>query len=266
MGGDDEIIAFNFRADRMREIIPALFDPAFAEFDRKGASPLSITTMTEYKETFDLPVAFDSHPPKNGLGEVLAAAGKKQLRTAETEKYAHVTFFFNGGVETPNAGEERQLVSSPRVRTYDLKPEMSCPEVTDGVVAAIASGAYDLIVVNLANGDMVGHTGVWEAALQAVATIDEAVDRIIAAAEKVDAHLLITADHGNIEKMVEHGKPMTAHTTNPVPFYYVGTAPVKLREGGKLADVAPTILTLMGIDIPPEMTGASLLVPATQSS
>ncbi len=257
----DEIVMFNFRSDRMREIVSALYDPAFDGFDRRGAPLFTPTTLTRYKEGFPLPVAFDADEIKEGLGRTLAAVGKKQLRTAETEKYAHVTFFFNGGIDTPNEGEDRKLVPSPKVRTYDLQPSMSCPEVTDGVVAAIEAKSYDLIVVNLANGDMVGHTGVWEAALQAVGAVDGAVARIAEAAQKADAHLLITADHGNIEKMVEFGKPMTAHTTNPVPFYYLGDGAYTLRHGGRLADIAPTVLALLEIEKPALMTGQSLLEP-----
>lgn len=257
---NDEMIMVNFRADRMREIVRAFHDPAFTEFKRNAFPRVGITCLTEYDSKFPLPIAFDSHPPTNGLGEVLSRLGHKQLRTAETEKYAHVTFFFNGGVEQVFPGETRKLAPSPRVRTYDLKPEMSCAEVTDGVVAALESGQYGVIIVNLANGDMVGHTGVWSAALTAVNVVDTSVGRIVEACKKAGAHLLITADHGNIELMVEHGKPMTAHTTNPVPFYYIGPDTYRLREGGKLADVAPTILYLLSIQKPDEMTGESLLI------
>jgi 2,3-bisphosphoglycerate-independent phosphoglycerate mutase len=257
---NDEMIMFNFRADRMREIVRAFHDPAFTEFKRNAFPCVGITCLTEYDSKFNLPSAFESSPPKNGLGETLSRLGLKQLRTAETEKYAHVTFFFNGGVEQAFHGETRKLAPSPRVRTYDLKPEMSCAEVTDGVVAALESGQYAVIIVNLANGDMVGHTGVWEAALAAVKVVDTSVGRIVEACDKAGAHLLITADHGNIELMMEHGKPMTAHTTNPVPFYYVGPGSFRLRESGKLADVAPTILHLLGTEKPEEMTGESLLI------
>ncbi|MBI4666033.1 MAG: 2,3-bisphosphoglycerate-independent phosphoglycerate mutase [Nitrospinae bacterium] len=255
----DEVIMFNFRADRMREITRTLFDPAFAEFPRQAFPRVSITCLAEYDAKFPLPVAYGTHIPKNGLGEVLARNGLKQFRTAETEKYAHVTFFFNGGMETTFEGESRKLVPSPRVRTYDLQPEMSCPEVTDGVVEAVESGNFGVIIVNLANGDMVGHTGIWEAALKAVNVVDTQVGRIVEACAKTGAHLLITADHGNIECMVENGKPMTAHTTNPAPFYYIGPGGFKLREGGRLADIAPTMLKLLGLPQPEEMTGKSLL-------
>lgn len=261
----DEVIMANFRADRMREIVKALSGDEFSEFNRVAAPKVTITCMTEYAPNFTHPVAYRSDAPKNGLGEVLAAHGIKQLRTAETEKYAHVTFFMNGGVETPVEGEERILVPSPKVRTYDLQPEMSCQKVTDGVVGAIESRSFPVIVVNLANGDMVGHTGVWEAALKAVKTVDESVGRIIKACKKADAHLLITADHGNIEKMVENGKPMTAHTTNMVPFYYIGDDSATLRDGGRLSDIAPTILSLLGVRQPKEMTGASLFKTGKKS-
>jgi 2,3-bisphosphoglycerate-independent phosphoglycerate mutase len=194
-----------------------------------------------------------------GLGQIMAQNGMKQFRAAETEKYAHVTFFFNGGIEKPFNGESRKLIPSPQVRTYDLQPEMSCPQVTDLVVGAIEQGENDLIVVNIANGDMVGHTGIWEAAIKAVRTVDTAVGRIVDAASKAESHLLITADHGNIEMMRDRGKPMTAHTTNPVPFYYTGPKQYKLRNGGRLADIAPTTLKLMGLEAPEQMTGESLI-------
>ncbi len=258
---DDEVIMFNFRADRMREIVHALSDPSFSEFSRGDFPKVDITCMTEYDEKFNLPLAFDTIVPEHGLGQVISENGLAQLRTAETEKYAHVTFFFNGGVEKPFEGETRNLIPSPRVTTYDLQPAMSCAAVTDSVVDALESGKYQMIVANIANGDMVGHTGVWEAALKAVHVVDTAVGRIIEACEKAGAHLIITADHGNIEKMIdENKKPMTAHTTNLVPFYYVGDDSFKLRgDGGRLADIAPTILSLLGIKQPDEMTGVSLL-------
>jgi 2,3-bisphosphoglycerate-independent phosphoglycerate mutase len=256
---DDEVIMFNFRADRVRELVSTFIDPDFAAFTPRPRYTVSVTSLTEYDPTFTFPVAYGVDIPEKGLGEILATAGLTQLRTAETEKYAHVTFFFNGGIEKSYEGEERILVPSPKVRTYDLQPAMSCATVTDGVVNALESGAFSVIIVNLANGDMVGHTGVWEAALEAVKTVDTAVGRIVAACEKANAHLLITADHGNIEKMVEHGKPMTAHTTNPVPLYYLGEAGRTLRQGGRLADIAPTILSLLDIPQPEEMTGTSLL-------
>ena len=256
----DEVLMFNFRADRMRQIVRALHDGSFAEFHRGARPRFGVTCLTEYDNRFALPVIYDSTPPDMGLGQVVAEAGLAQFRAAETEKYAHVTFFFNGGVEDPNPKEERKLIPSPKVRTYDLQPEMSCPKVAQTVVEAVKSGKFPLMVVNLANGDMVGHTGVWEAALAAVKTVDAAVGRIVDACRETGTELLITSDHGNIECMVdENGKPMTAHTTNPVPFYYLGNSGLKLRNGGILADVAPTALKLMGLPQPEEMTGKSLL-------
>ncbi|MDH4185109.1 MAG: 2,3-bisphosphoglycerate-independent phosphoglycerate mutase, partial [Nitrospinota bacterium] len=256
----DEVMMFNFRADRMRQIVRALYDPSSTEL-RRGATPrFGVTCLTEYDARFPLPVAYDSTAPEMTLGQVVSNAGHTQLRTAETEKYAHVTFFFNGGVEAANEGEQRKLIPSPKVRTYDMKPEMSCRKVADTVIKALKSGHYPLIVANLANGDMVGHTGVWEAALAAVATVDKEVGRIWEACNETGTELLITSDHGNIELMVDSsGRPMTAHTTNPVPFYYIGATGMKLRDGGVLADIAPTILKIMGIPQPEEMTGASLL-------
>ena len=256
---DDEIMMFNFRADRMREIVRSLHKPEFSAFNRRGGSVYSVTCLTEYDEKFSLPVAFEGEKLKMGLGQTISENGLRQFRTAETEKYAHVTFFFNGGIETPFSGESRKLVPSPKVNTYDLKPEMSCKEVTDLVVKAIGQGEDDLIVANLANGDMVGHTGNWEAAIHAVKTIDSSVGRIVKASNAIDAHLLITADHGNIEMMKYNNKPMTAHTGNLVPFYYVGKAPYKLCDGGRLADIAPTVLKLIGAKIPEQMTGVPLL-------
>ncbi|MDH5510778.1 MAG: 2,3-bisphosphoglycerate-independent phosphoglycerate mutase [Nitrospinota bacterium] len=256
----DEVLMFNFRADRMRQIVRTLYDPSFAEFHRGAIPRIDVTCLTEYDSRFPLPVVFDSHPPDMCLGQTLAEHGLGQLRAAETEKYAHVTFFFNGGVETPNSGEVRKLIPSPKVRTYDMQPQMSCQKVADTVINAVKSGEYPLIVANLANGDMVGHTGVWGAAVAAVKTVDTEVARIVEACQETDTELIITSDHGNIELMVDqNGKPMTAHTSNPVPFYYLGSTGMKLRDGGSLADVAPTVLKLMGIDQPEEMTGRSLL-------
>ncbi len=256
---DDEVIFFNFRADRMREIVRVLTAPDFTEFDVHHRPRMGVTCMTEYHPGFTFPVAFGSEPLVNVLGEVLANNGIKQFRTAETEKYAHVTFFFNGGQEKKFEGEERRLVSSPNVRTYDLQPSMSCEDVTDGLIEAIEAGLHGMIIVNLANGDMVGHTGIWEAALKAVETIDTAVGRVITACAKVNAHLLITSDHGNIETMKENGNPMTAHTTNQAPIYYIGDNSLRLVKGGRLADIAPTILHLLGVKQPTEMTGKTLL-------
>jgi len=259
----DSLIFFNFRSDRAREITRAFIDKGFRGFDR-GVHPPEVffVCMTQYDVLFDVAVAFPPQELTNVLADVLAEHGKKQLHTAETEKYAHVTFFFNGGEESPKEGEERVLVPSPKVPTYDMKPEMSAPEVTDVVVDAINSGKYDFIIVNYANGDMVGHTGVFEAAVKAVEVVDSCVGRIIEAARAKDGVVFVTADHGNADKMIDfvHKQPFTAHTTNRVPFYAVMDNKFKLRNDGILADVAPTILDVMGIEKPPEMTGDSLIV------
>ena len=218
--------------------------------------------MTEYDATFNLPVAFLRRPPAKTLGEVAAAAGLKQLRIAETEKYAHVTLFFNGGIEEPNPGEERILVPSPKVATYDLQPEMSAPDVCRRVVEAIRGGEFDLIILNLANPDMVGHTGIIPAAVKAVETVDNCLGQIVEAIRAVDGQLLVTADHGNVERLLdEEGQPVTSHTTSPVPLIYVAnnTVGAKLAEGGALCDLAPTLLELLGVTQPAEMTGRSLL-------
>lgn len=254
----DSLIFYNFRADRAREITRAFTESDFAEFERPHIPEISYCCMTEYDEKFTLPVAFKKETPHNTLGEVLAQAGMKQLRIAETEKYAHVTFFFNGGVERPNEGEERILVPSPKVATYDLQPEMSAPEVCDRVVAAIESGEYDAIILNLANPDMVGHTGVIPAAVSAVETVDTCLGRIEAAMKEADGAWLITADHGNVERLLdEDGKPVTAHTTSRVPLIMVNY-PGRLRDGA-LCDIAPTLLEMLGVEQPAEMTGKSLI-------
>ncbi len=262
----DVVIFFNFRADRARQLTRALTDPDFKEFPREKFPHLAyFVCMTLYDETFDLPIAFPPEHLKNIWGEVVSKTGLYQFRTAETEKYAHVTYFFNGGEETPFPREERKLVPSPRdVPTYDLKPEMSAYEVTDEVIARIKSGKYHFIVMNYANGDMVGHTGVLEAAIKAVKVVDECVGRVISAWRKYTngAPAIVTADHGNCEMMIdpETGEPFTAHTANPVPFYLIDdrfkNSPL---QEGILGDIAPTGLYLMGIDIPEEMTGKVLL-------
>ncbi|HEY7746936.1 MAG TPA: 2,3-bisphosphoglycerate-independent phosphoglycerate mutase [Desulfuromonadales bacterium] len=259
----DAVIFFNFRSDRAREITRAFTDPDFTGFVRAKSPKLAAyVCLTEYDETFGLPVAFPSPNPVNILGEVVARAGKTQLRIAETEKYAHVTFFFNGGSEVPFPGEERVLIPSPQdVATYDQKPAMSAPLVTDEVVARVDSGAYDLIVLNFANPDMVGHTGIRPAAIAAMEAVDVCVGRVVDAVLTAGGALLITSDHGNCEQMVdESGQPHTAHTVNPVPLLLVDPdhRSAKLREG-VLADIAPTILALMGLEKPAEMTGRSLL-------
>lgn len=261
----DAVIFYNFRPDRAREITRSLCDMQFDGFVReKVPADLCYTCFTEYDVTIpNKEVAFKPQRLTNTLGEYISSLGLKQLRTAETEKYAHVTFFFNGGVEEPNPNEDRWLVPSPKVATYDLQPEMSAVEVTDGLVKALHSKEYDLIIVNYANPDMVGHTGVMEAAVKAIEAVDSCLGRVMEALLAVNGQMFICADHGNSDKMVdeETGEPFTAHTTNPVPFILVNaTDGVGLKEGGKLADIAPTLLDMMGIPKPAEMTGESLLV------
>ncbi len=256
----DSVIFFNFRPDRAREITRTFVDPDFAGFERKnGFFPLYYVCMTQYDASMpNVEVAFKPQSLDNTLGAYLAAKGKTQLRIAETEKYAHVTFFFNGGVETVSQGEDRELIASPKVATYDLQPEMSAPEVCEKVVAHIESGKYDVVILNFANCDMVGHTGVFEAAVTAVETVDTCVGKVADAVKKMDGALFITADHGNADRMEDvDGSPFTAHTTNPVPFI-VYNHPCKLREGGRLCDIAPTMLEWLGLEIPAEMSGTSL--------
>ncbi|WP_285960574.1 2,3-bisphosphoglycerate-independent phosphoglycerate mutase [Pseudomonas tohonis] len=258
----DAVIFMNFRADRARELSRAFVEPGFKEFARGREIALAgYVMLTQYAASIPAPSAFKPESLDNVLGEYLAANGKTQLRIAETEKYAHVTFFFSGGREEPFEGEERILIPSPKVATYDLQPEMSAPEVTDRIVDAIENLRYDVIIVNYANGDMVGHTGVFEAAVKAVECLDTCLGRITAALDKVGGEALITADHGNVEQMEDEatGQAHTAHTCEPVPFIYYGKRQVSLREGGVLADVAPTLLTLMGLPVPAEMTGKSIV-------
>ena len=249
---NDSVIFFNFRPDRAREITRTFVDPEFKGFERKnGFFPVNFVCMTQYDATMpNVDVAFKPQTLKNTLGEYVSNKGMTQLRIAETEKYAHVTFFFNGGVEKQYEGEDRILVKSPAVATYDLQPEMSAYEVTDKLVPAIESGKYDMIILNYANCDMVGHTGVFEAAVKAVEAVDTCVGRVVEAIKKMGGVALITADHGNADKMVDaDGSPFTAHTTNPVPFCVVGYD-CQLREGGRLADIAPTMLQIMGLEQP----------------
>ena len=258
----DSVIFFNFRPDRARELTRALVDPDFAGFEReKGFFPLTYICMTQYDATMpNVEVAYRPESLANTLGEYLSRLGKTQLRIAETEKYAHVTFFFNDGVEAPYEGEDRVLIPSPKVATYDLQPEMSAYAVTDEAVRRIESGRYDVIILNYANCDMVGHTGVFEAAVKAVEAVDTCLGRLLAALEKAGGRAFLTADHGNADQMAdENGAPFTAHTTNPVPFVAIGFGDVKLRSGGRLADIAPTMLQAMGLPQPEEMTGRSLL-------
>lgn len=261
----DSIIFFNFRPDRARQITRVFCDPDFDGFKRKKTlQEIKFVCFTEYDRTIrNKQIAFKPQKLINTLGEYLSSLGLKQLRTAETEKYAHVTFFFNGGVEEPNEGEDRWLVPSPKVATYDLKPEMSAIEVTDGLIKAISSQTYDLIIVNYANPDMVGHTGVLEAAIKAVETVDACIGRVLDELLKVNGQMFMCADHGNSDQLIDYetGQPFTAHTTNPVPFVLVNyTDGVALKEGGRLADIAPTLLDMMGIPKPEEMTGESLLI------
>ncbi len=259
------LIFFNFRADRMRQIVTAFKDDDFQGFTRAMRPGATLITMNQYREDFGLPVLFPPVEVKNHLGEVLSHEGLKQLRIAETEKYAHVTFFFNGGSDQQSPGEDRVLIPSPKVATYDLKPEMSLPELADRVVQEVEKRSYDVIILNIANPDMVGHTGVMEAAVKAVEATDKAIDRLLTAVQKVDGIALITADHGNCELMFDEksGQPHTAHTTNPVPLILFDPKKRfgKLRSGGALENVAPTILAILGIDQPAEMTAESLLVP-----
>ena len=258
---NDTIIFFNFRPDRAREITRAFCADEFDGFDRGARKNVTYVCFTEYDGTIpNKTVAFHKVELTNTFGQFLADNGKTQARIAETEKYAHVTFFFNGGVEEPNKGEERILVKSPKVATYDLKPEMSAYEVTDAVVKVIEEEKYDVIILNYANCDMVGHTGIFDAAKQAVEAVDTCVGRMVDAILAKGGVALITADHGNADKMCEpDGTPFTAHTTNPVPFIVVGED-CKLRDGGVLADIAPTMLQVLGLPQPEEMTGKSLIV------
>jgi 2,3-bisphosphoglycerate-independent phosphoglycerate mutase len=258
----DAVVFMNFRADRARQLTKALTDTAFSGFDRRRVPKLGYyCTLTSYGEDYShIPAAFPPQSIANGFGEYLSKHGLKQLRIAETEKYAHVTYFFNGGVETPYPGEERVLVPSPKVATYDLQPEMSAYEVTDKLVEAIRSRKYHAVVCNYANGDMVGHTGNLQAATRAIEVLDECVGRVVAAMREIGGEVLITADHGNAEMMAD---PMThqahtAHTLNVVPLLYVGRK-AQAREGGALQDVAPTLLAMMGLPQPPEMTGTPLI-------
>ncbi len=257
----DSIIFMNYRSDRARQITRPFIEDDFDGFEREAIPKLaSFTSLTEYKADFDAPVAFPAERLRNTLGEYLAKLGMHQLRIAETEKYAHVTFFFNGGVEDPYDGEDRILVPSPLVATYDQQPEMNAEEVTDKLIAAIESGKYDTIICNYANPDMVGHSGKFDAAVKAIEALDYYLGRLARAMHAAGGEMLITADHGNAELMLSPttGQPQTSHTTNPVPMIYVGRE-AKLKDGGSLADIAPTLLTLMDLPQPDDMTGQSLV-------
>ena len=257
----DSVIFFNFRPDRARQITRAMVDPNFKEFETKKMK-LDFVTMTQYDDTIpNVKVAFKPETLKNTFGEYISNKGMTQLRIAETEKYAHVTFFFNGGREEPYKGEDRILIPSPKVETYDMKPEMSAFEITENVVKAINEEKYDAIILNFANPDMVGHTGNLDAAIKAVEAVDKCVGKIIDALSKHNGTCIITADHGNCDQMIDYktGDPFTSHTTNPVPIILYGVENVKLKNG-RLCDIAPTLLDLMGLDKPSEMTGESLIV------
>ena len=260
---DDDVVVFmNFRADRARELTRAFVDDDFDGFERAAMPALGdFIMLTQYAANIDTPCAYPPQVLSNVLGEYLSAQGKTQLRIAETEKYAHVTFFFNGGREEPFSGEDRILIPSPQVKTYDLKPEMSAFEVTDRLVEAIHSGNYDAIICNYANGDMVGHTGKFDAAVKAVEAIDQCLSRIVEAIEATHGELLITADHGNVEQMLDtdSGQPLTSHTNGPVPLVYVGGSGRQFLGEGCLSDIAPTLLSLLDMPIPNEMTGQVLM-------
>lgn len=269
---NDGVIFFNFRPDRARQLTQAFVDADFDGFEREYVQPLAFCTFTQYDPHFPVKVAFQPQNLSNILGEVVAAQGLRQFRTAETEKYAHVTYFFNGGLEEPFEGEDRELIASPMVATYDRAPEMSAKAVTDVAIAAIKKQVYSLVVMNYANPDMVGHTGVMDAAVQAIEAVDQSLGRLLEAVSQVGGTAIIIADHGNAESMWdEQGNPWTAHTTNPVPFILIegerckipghGTD-VRLREDGRLSDIAPTILEILQIPQPSEMTGRSMILPA----
>lgn len=261
----DSIVFMNFRADRARELTRAFVEKEFAGFERKTLPNLAkFVMLTRYQATIDAPVAYMPEELKNSIGEYLSDLGKTQLRIAETEKYAHVTFFFSGGREDEYEGETRILVPSPNVATYDLQPEMSAYEVTDKLVDAINSGAYDLLIVNYANGDMVGHTGVFDAAVKAVEAVDSSLGRVYDAVMANKGHMIVTADHGNVEQMQDYdsGQVHTQHTTEHVPFIYVGPTSATIAEKGILADVAPTLLSLMNLPVPTEMQGRNLITLA----
>ena len=262
MRDGDAVICFNYRSDRMRQMVRAMIDPSFDGFDVSARPSLNVTTLTQYDATFEVNVAFAAFSMSRIVAEVVSEAGKTMLKTAETEKYPHVTYFFNGGLEPPYPGEERRLVPSQRVATYDLAPEMSARGIADVLCRSLDAREHDFTLCNFANADMVGHTGSVPATITAVETVDECLTRVVASARKSGTRLIITADHGNAEMMIdpETGGPHTAHTSNPVPIVFFnpdGEEPA-IRTGGALCDVGPTILGMMGIDAPPEMTGVDL--------
>lgn len=263
IGAEDGVIFFNFRPDRARQITRALVDQDFQGFEReKGYFPLDYVTMTVYDSTIqNVKIAYEPHTFSNTLGEYVSKKGLNQLRIAETEKYAHVTFFFNGGIEVPNVNEERLLIPSPQVATYDLQPEMSAYELTNQLIKKIDEDKYDLIIVNYANPDMVGHTGNLDAVVKALETVDTCLATVVNKIVSKGGSAIITSDHGNSEDMIneENATPITAHTTNPVPLIVVGQEDIKLREGGRLADIAPTLLDILGLEKPDEMEGNTLI-------
>ncbi len=262
----DQVIHFNFRKDRPRQIVEAFYSPGFTAFDRRGITSVKVTGMMDYDASYGLPYAFDNDRPRITLGQVLSDAGLPQFHCAETEKYAHVTFFFNGGQDEPFPGEERVLIPSPKVATYDLQPEMSAPAVADAVITALKSRAFPFIVVNFANGDMVGHTAVRESVIEAVRVLDREAGRVMDAARAQGYSIILTADHGNCDEMVDpaSGEPHTQHTVYPVPCLVADETQWRLSTGGGLDAIAPTVLQLMGLPIPPAMHGRSLLLgPAT---
>lgn len=258
----DMMLCINLRADRVRQLSRVFADPDFSAFER-DFQPIDFVQFTEYDVNFPLPTVFEKQSLSNTLGEVVSAHGGRQLRCAETEKYAHVTFFMNGGDDIVFAGEDRKMVASPSVATYDLQPEMSAPEVTDILVSAVESSEYDMVIANYANPDMVGHTGDFDAAVKAIETVDECLSRLIPVAREHGFQILITADHGNSELMwnEDTNQPFTQHTTGPVPVIFLGDQAVRIREEGSLQDLAPTMLSMMQINIPDVMTGQSLLIP-----
>ena len=260
ISANDSVIFYNFRPDRAREITRTLVDPDFSGFAR-DFFPQCYVCMTQYDATMpNVQVAFKPQSLNDTFGEYISKQGLTQLRIAETEKYAHVTFFFNGGVETVSEGEDRALINSPKVATYDLKPEMSAYEVTDELLSRLDSGKYDVVILNFANCDMVGHTGVFDAAVKAVEAVDTCVGKVVEKVLSMEGTVLLTADHGNADRMYEEdGSPFTAHTTNPVPFLVIGQGDCKLREG-RLADIAPTMLKILGLPQPEAMTGKSIIL------